>query len=65
MCISGIVGSANNPLAVPRGTALDQSTNTLYVADTNNHRVISYQLGSLTGTLVVGGNGAGANNTQL
>jgi DNA-binding beta-propeller fold protein YncE len=63
--ISGSIGSTNNQLSRPRGVTLVESANTLYVADTDNHRVMSYQLGSLVGILVAGGQGRGVNNTQL
>jgi sugar lactone lactonase YvrE len=41
------------------------NTNTLYIADTNNNRVMSYASGASNGTLVIGDQGPGTNNTQL
>jgi hypothetical protein len=52
-------------LDAPCGIARNISTGTLYIADTNNHRIMSYTTGASVGTVVAGGNGAGANNNQL
>lgn len=41
------------------------SSNTLYIADTYNHRIMEYLSGASSGTVVAGGNGAGNANTQL
>jgi sugar lactone lactonase YvrE len=41
------------------------NTNTLYIADFYNHRVMSYASGASNGTLVIGEQGSGINNTQL
>jgi len=47
------------------GIALDFSSDTLYIADCGNHRVMNYVSGASLGTLVVGNNASGTNNTQL
>ncbi|CAF1536236.1 unnamed protein product [Rotaria magnacalcarata] len=38
---------------------MDSSSNMLYVADTDNHRIMSYVLNSPVGIIVAGGNGVG------
>ncbi|CAF1049606.1 unnamed protein product [Adineta steineri] len=53
----GTSGSANNQLSSPQGIALDSSTNTLYISDTGNNRVMRYLSGASSGDIVVGGNG--------
>ncbi|CAF3397484.1 unnamed protein product, partial [Rotaria socialis] len=62
---AGGSGSSMNQLNNPRGLALDSSTNKLYIADTNNHRIMCYVIGVSSGTVVAGGNGQGTLNTQL
>ncbi|CAF3973877.1 unnamed protein product [Rotaria sp. Silwood1] len=47
------------------GVALDSSSNTLYVADYGNHRIMAYSSGASSGSLVAGGQGIGLNKTQL
>ena len=43
----------------------DPRSGTIYVADTLNHRVIGYSVGSSDGTVVAGGQGSGFNGSQL
>ena len=50
---SGVSGIGLNELNTPTGIGIDW-TGALYVADTNNNRVMRYTLGSTTGTLVAG-----------
>lgn len=50
-------------LNTPYGITLN--SNRIYVADCNNDRVLQYTSGISTGTVLVGGNGRGLNNTQL
>ena len=45
--------------------AYDSQTNNLYIADTNNHRVMQYQHGSSVGNVIAGGHGYGSNTSQL
>lgn len=45
--------------------ALDATSAALYIADYGNHRVMSYAPGAKNGTLILGGQGAGTNKTQL
>ena len=61
----GNVGAAHNQLYNPYGIALHPTTNTLYIADFNNHRIMSYAKGATSGTLLLGGQGIGTNNTQV
>ncbi len=43
----------------------DPNTGIFYISDTGNNRVMRYLFNASSGTVVVGGNGAGLNNTQL
>ena len=61
----GTDGSANNELLFPYGITQDSNTKTLYIADFNNHRVMSYTLGASVGSVEAGGNSYGTNITQL
>lgn len=49
----GIPGAALNELFSPTGTALDSSGN-IYVADSGNHRVVFWESGEFSGTIVAG-----------
>ncbi len=62
---TGSNGNATNQLNAPIGVAVDPATGTLYVADSGNHRVLSFLGNASSGTLVAGGNGKGTGNTQL
>ncbi|CAF1505323.1 unnamed protein product, partial [Rotaria sordida] len=62
---SGVAGSANNQLRNPYGIVQDPSTKTLYIADYNNHRVMSYTEGASMGTMVAGSNRSGTSNIEL
>ncbi|CAF5029330.1 unnamed protein product, partial [Rotaria sp. Silwood1] len=65
-CIySGSSASSNNRLDHPYGIACDSNTGTLYMADTNNNRIISYASDTSFGSVVAQGNGEGAGSTQL
>ena len=61
----GFVGNSSNQLSNPHGIALHPTSNTLYIADYGNHRIMSCVLGNNSGTLLFGFNGGGNNNTQL
>jgi len=61
----GSSGSTNNMLSYLTAIAYDSQTNNLYIADTNNHRVMQYQHGSSVGNVIAGGNGYGSNTSQL
>jgi sugar lactone lactonase YvrE len=62
---SGTNGSALNQLSGPSSVTLDLNSSKLYIADTGNHRIMSFASGSLTGIVVAGGNGSGTLTTQL
>jgi len=61
----GGAGNATNQLSIPYGIELDKITNTLYIADYSNHRIVAYPKNETNGTVVFGGQGAGINMTQL
>jgi len=61
----GFAGSSNNELNNPYGLVQDPSTKTLYIADFNNHRVVSYTSGASMGTVVAGRNGPRPSDTEL
>lgn len=61
----GGYGNGSSQLQNPFGVARDLVTDTLYIADYTNSRVMSYVSGASLGTVAAGGNGAGFNNTQL
>ena len=63
--MKGIAGNSSIQLDSPRAIAFDSNTNTFYISDSNNNRVMGYTLNSTVGTLIAGGNGAGFSNTQL
>jgi sugar lactone lactonase YvrE len=62
----GVSGNNNQLLNGPYGLHLDENNSYLYIADTGNHRIQRYSLGSsANGTTVAGGNGAGSSSNQL
>jgi len=61
----GSAGNSTNQLYNPYGIVLHPTSNTLYIAENVNHRIMSYTLGNNSGTLVFGFNGGGNSNTQL
>ncbi|CAF5113859.1 unnamed protein product, partial [Rotaria magnacalcarata] len=58
-------GSAFNQLNNNYGLTLNANSSTLYIADTNNHRIMSYASNATVGTVAAGGNGAGTLVNQL
>ncbi|CAF0822768.1 unnamed protein product [Adineta steineri] len=62
-------GNASNQLSGPNGVYYDYLyTNSLYVADSGNNRILKFASGSTSatyGTVVAGGNGAGSGANQL
>jgi sugar lactone lactonase YvrE len=59
-------GSALNQLNNPMGIYLDQvNSSIIYIADTNNNRIIMWVIGESNGTIVAGGNGVGSALNQL
>ncbi|CAF1443540.1 unnamed protein product, partial [Adineta steineri] len=66
--ISSSAGAALNQFNGVRYFAVDATETYMYFTDYNNHRIMSYQMNSTTGTngqIVAGGAGAGNTNTQL
>jgi len=61
----GSAGNSSNELYSPYGIAFHPTSNTLYIAEDINNRIMSYVLGNNSGTLVFGFNGGGNSNTQL
>jgi sugar lactone lactonase YvrE len=63
---TGVAGAGFDQLYQPWGIYVDESDNdALYVADFLNNRVMKWLPGATNGTIVAGGNGAGALYTQL
>jgi len=59
----GSPGDASNQFNVPFGIALHPTSGLLYIADFNNHRLMSYAPAATNGTKLLGG--PGYSNTQL
>ncbi|CAF3807769.1 unnamed protein product, partial [Adineta steineri] len=61
---SGASGSLSNTLNSPVGLALD-SANNMYVSDKGNNRVMFWQSGASSGSLIAGTGAAGTANNQF
>ena len=59
------LGNGTQQLNNPFGVTRDPSSGTIYVADSYNHRIVSYSSGANNGVIVAGYRGAGLNRTQL
>ena len=57
-------GGAPNQLAYNEGIFIDNS-DSLYVADVDNNRVLKFKQSNLNGSIVAGGNGVGNGTSQL
>jgi len=63
---TGTSGSGLNELNFPAGIYVDETDNeALYIADSNNNRVMKWPANAASGTIVAGGNGPGSDYTQL
>ena len=63
--VLGSAGSAANQFNSPSALFRVATAGTIYVADTYNHRIMSWASGASSGAVVAGGNGQGTSNTQL
>ncbi|CAF1341711.1 unnamed protein product [Rotaria sordida] len=52
----GSSGYSSSQLNFPLGITIDSNDNTLYIADYNRHTIISWPVGTTTGTIIVGSN---------
>ena len=57
-------GNGINQLSNPLGLYVDDDQ-TVYVADTSNHRIVEWKSGATSGQVVAGGNGKGSGSNQL
>jgi sugar lactone lactonase YvrE len=64
--VAGGNGSGNglNQLNIPLGFDIVDDQ-TIYVADTMNHRIVEWKIGAASGQVIAGGNGQGNQNNQL
>ncbi|CAF3999919.1 unnamed protein product [Rotaria sordida] len=62
---TGISGSNNVSLNLPLGITIDETTGSLYVTDSRNHRVQKFNLNSIQGITVAGGTSHGQNLFHL
>ena len=58
-------GGGSNQLNQPYGIEFDKVTNTLYIADYGNNRIMAYAKNATNGIVGLGGQGPGLNRTQL
>ena len=58
------MGEEDNQLSGPRGLYVDEDQ-TLFIADTSNHRIVEWKKGDESGRVVAGGNGEGNGLNQL
>ncbi|CAF0736477.1 unnamed protein product [Adineta steineri] len=66
--INGTAGTASSMLGGPRHLCFDSTETYMYIADSDNNRIMRFQSNSTSGTnghIVAGGNGAGNGTTQL
>ncbi|CAF1204105.1 unnamed protein product [Adineta steineri] len=58
-------GPASNKLRNPCGIYVDSDDLSIYIADTNNHRIVKWESDSNNGVVIAGGNGPGEGMNQL
>lgn len=59
------IGNTTSQFNHPFGVTRDPSSGTLYIADSFNHRIVSYSFNATSGIILAGDRGAGVNQTQL
>ncbi|CAF1461666.1 unnamed protein product [Adineta steineri] len=57
-------GQELNQFSYPQGIFIDNDKS-IYIADSENHRIVKWKLNSNIGNILVGGNGKGNQNNQL
>jgi len=62
---TGITGSDNISLNLPLGITVDETIGSLYVTDSQNHRIQKFSFNSIQGITVAGGISYGQNLSQL
>jgi DNA-binding beta-propeller fold protein YncE len=62
---TGMTGSDNVSLNLPLGITVNETTDSLYVTDSRNHRVQKFDFNSIEGITVAGGITYGQNLSQL
>ncbi|CAF1035450.1 unnamed protein product [Adineta steineri] len=58
-------GNGLNQLWAPHGFSVDENHQTIYIADSDNHRILEWNYSTLSGRVVAGGNGKGNRKDQL
>ncbi|CAF0878391.1 unnamed protein product [Adineta steineri] len=58
-------GSESNQLDQPSGIYIDNDDQSIYIADTYNHRIVRWEFGADNGEIVAGGNGRGGEINQF
>ncbi|CAF1559219.1 unnamed protein product [Adineta steineri] len=58
-------GDGLNQLKQPMGIYVDEDSESIYIADTDNNRIVRWKFGAKNGTIVAGGNGQGSDIDQL
>ncbi|CAF4083879.1 unnamed protein product, partial [Adineta steineri] len=58
-------GNQLNQLDMPFGIYVDNDDDSIYIADTENHRIVKWEFGADKGEIVAGGNGKGNKINQL
>ena len=58
-------GSAFNQLHFPFGLDIDDDDGSVFIADTDNHRIVRWEPGARQGEIIAGGNGRGSRTDQM
>lgn len=65
MAGSNFSGVALNQLKSPTAILFDLKTNTLYISDNGNGRIVTWQQNATRGSIIAGDNGQGNRTDQL